>query len=99
MAKIEVHSHALKHGLSEDDVRYAWEHFVIKRPRDVDYWVAIGFDARGREIELVAVECANATFLIIHAMSPATKSIKQELGYGRGQKYGIRTQKRRRFNR
>ena len=85
MEELVIHPHALKHGLSEDDIGYAWSNFVRKRPRDDDYWVAIGFDAGGREVEMVAAACADGSLLVIHANTPATKNVKRELGLERRQ--------------
>ncbi|MBC2889320.1 hypothetical protein [Gordonibacter massiliensis (ex Traore et al. 2017)] len=83
MDDIIVHPHSLKHGLTEEDVAYAWNNFARKRPRGDDYWVALGFDGKGREVELVAAVLADGTLLLIHAKTPATKKFKKELGYGR----------------
>ena len=83
MFDIEVHRHALKHGLTRESILYAWENFARKQPRGIDSWLAIGFDRYGREIEMVAIVQSDGTVLIIHAMSPATQSMKRELGYGR----------------
>lgn len=79
MGIIEVHSSALKHGISQKSIVYAWENFVRKRPRGDDMLVAIGFDAHGREIEMVALVLAGGCELIIHALSPATEKMRREL--------------------
>ena len=79
-----VHGHALVHGLREEDIVYAWEHFLAKRMRvGGDYWVAVGFDRYGHEIEMVAAALADGRVLIIHAMCPATEKVKRELGLSR----------------
>lgn len=83
--RLRIHPHALKHRLSEEDIKYAWDNFVSRRLRKGgDYWVSVGFDRSGREIELVGAILADGTILVIHAMSPATKRLKRELGLGRG---------------
>ena len=51
MDEIRIHPHALRHGLSREEVTYAWLNFARKRPRGDDCWVAIGFTGAGREIE------------------------------------------------
>lgn len=74
---------ALKHGLSTTEIEYAWSNFVVKRPRGDDCWVAIGFTAAGLEVELVGLVAADGAILVIHALSPATRKIKSELGLNR----------------
>ena len=54
-----VVEHALKHGLSEEDIRYAWSNFVRKQYRGAPNEgeiVVVGYDRRGRFIEIVAAE-------------------------------------------
>ena len=78
--RIYVHPHARKHGLTDAEIAYAWEHYLYSGHRVVpDREMRIGFSRFGREIEMVGVR--NATgILIIHAMSPATKRMLNELG-------------------
>lgn len=83
MEAIRVHRSALKHGISHGDIVYAWENFVRRRPRGDDMLVAIGFDAHGREIEMIALVMADGCKLIIHALSPATEKMRRELGIRR----------------
>ena len=90
MCEVAVHQHALKHGLSQEDVLYAWENFIRRQPRGVDVWAAIGFDAWGRELEMVAVVQSDGSLLIIHALSPATLNMKRELGLDRRQGWSTR---------
>ena len=80
MLELIVHEHALEHGLSEDDIRYAWDNFVKMRPRGEDFEVRIGFDSAGREIGMVGAVLSDGDILVIHAKSPAIPSIKKELG-------------------
>ena len=82
MDKLVIMQSAFKHGLSEESIKEAWSGFVRKRPRGDDCWVAIGFDTKGRQIELVGLVLADGTILIIHAMSPATEKMLRELGLG-----------------
>lgn len=83
MSALIVHPHSLKHGLTEDEIIFAWNNFARKRPRGDDYWVTIGFDSKGREIEMVAAVLVDGSLLVIHAKTPATKKFKKELGYPR----------------
>ena len=80
MLELIVHGNALEHGLSEDDIRYAWDNFVKMRPRGEDFEVRIGFDSAGREIGMVGAKLEDGDALVIHAKSPAISSIKKELG-------------------
>ena len=80
MLEIIVHEHALKHGLCESDIKYAWNNFAKRQPRGKDYEVAIGFTSKGAEVGMVAAKLENGDVLIIHAKSPAISSIKKELG-------------------
>ena len=80
MLELLIHNHALEHGLSEDDIRCAWENFVKMRPRGKDFEVRIGFDSSGREIGMVGALLTDGDVLVIHAKSPAIPSIKRELG-------------------
>ena len=80
MLELIIHEHALKHGMSEDDIRYAWDNFVKTQPRGEDFEVRIGFDADGKEVGMVGAKLADGDVLVIHAKSPAISSIKKELG-------------------
>lgn len=77
-----VAEHALKHGLSEEDIRYAWSNFVRKQYRGAPNEgeiVVVGYDRRGRFIEIVAAEREFGT-IIYHAMQPPTTNVLAELG-------------------
>lgn len=77
-----VHPHALKHGLTEEQVLNAWENFIAKQRRKTpneDQTVCIGYaPGIASEIQMVAVSKPWGT-LIYHAMSPAQKSVLEEL--------------------
>ena len=80
MLETLIHQHALDHGLTEEEVRCAWENFVKSRPRGRDFEVRIGFDSTGKEIGMVGAILSDGDVLVIHAKSPAIASIKKELG-------------------
>ena len=85
MLEIEVHPNALKHGLNEEDVVYAWENFVRKQRREVpdtDQVIVVGFDKKGVFIELIAIDKPFGV-LIYHAKTPPTEKILKELGMAR----------------
>lgn len=74
--------HALKHGLLEDDIRFAWDNFVRKQYRGAPNEgeiIAVGYDRAGRFIEIVAAERSFGT-IIYHAMCPPTVKLLKELG-------------------
>ena len=84
MGKVVVDPHALKHGLSEVEVRYAWDTPIVCRQRngafDPPIWIAIGVLPDGRMAELVALEDDLGRWHVFHAMVPPTKKFKRELG-------------------
>ena len=85
MFEIEVHSNALKHGLTKEEVVFAWENFVRRQHRELpngDQIIAVGFDMHGNSIELIAVSKSFGV-LIYHAMTPPTEKILKELGIAR----------------
>lgn len=81
--EVLVHPHALKHGLSEEDVVTAWRNPLRCRMRLCDEepqrWIAIGALADGRMAELVAIETGEGGWLVYHAMVPPTKKFLKEL--------------------
>lgn len=82
MSEVHVDAHALRHGVAEEDIRYAWRNFVRLRHRGTPnegQVLAIGPDRRGRLIQMVAVERAFGV-LIYHAMRPPTERALRELG-------------------
>lgn len=89
MSDVIVHDHALKHGLQEDEIVYAWEHFARKQyrcpPREEEV-AAIGFDQRGRQIQMVGKDFGEA-ILIYHALTPPTEKLCRELGLKRRERY------------
>lgn len=84
--KVFVYSHALKHGLTESEIRSAWNNAIEVAQRERDDgefdWVAIGAGCNGRLIEMVTVH-GEAGFLIFHANTPPTPRALQELGLTR----------------
>lgn len=85
MLRVVVHPHALKHGLTEKDVRHAWKNFVRKQHRsspEEDKVLAIGPKANGQMVQMVGRDIG-FTIVIYHAMCPPTKKVLRELGIGR----------------
>ena len=86
--KVYIAEHAYKHGLTEDQIRFAWKNFLAMQRRhspDVDRVVCTGSDQKGLLIQMVAVE-KSVGILIYHAMSPPTESVLAELGLKRKKK-------------
>jgi hypothetical protein len=78
----------LKHGLSEDDILYAWDNFVRKQYRESpeeDKILVVGYNRSGQFLQIVGRE-TYAGVLIYHAMTPPTTSVLIELGLSRGDK-------------
>lgn len=85
MFEIFVHPHALKHGLKEDEILFAWANFIRKRHRDVpnnDQMIAIGVTQSGKHIQMVGI-IKPFGLMIYHAMTPPTEKMLAELGLGR----------------
>jgi len=82
--KTQVLSCALKHGLSESDVIYAWESPIRCRQRqskdEPPRWIAIGILPDGRMAELVAFESLAGEWCVFHAKVPPTTKFINELG-------------------
>jgi hypothetical protein len=71
--------------ISEKDVLDAWKNFVRMQRRQHpknDQVVAVGFDSRGRQLEMVAT-VQGIDSLVYHAVTPPTKSILEELNLAR----------------
>ena len=70
--------------LTEDDVAFAWSNAIASRPRldrDPEEHLALGFDANGRLLEMVGICDKEGDWLVFHALTPATKKAKRELGF------------------
>lgn len=71
--------------LESDDVRSAWEgaiaYAVHSDSRPFEY-IAIGFDATGRSIEMVGRRTSDGDWIIWHAFTPPTRKVLRELGLG-----------------
>ena len=66
----------------EQGVLTAWENAIRSAPRpekDPDEYVAIGFDSKGRLIEMVAIRESSGDWMLYHAKTPPTKKTLAEL--------------------
>ena len=86
MDEVVVDPHALKHGLSEEEVRHAWCTPIACRQRggecDPPTWVAIGVLPDGRMAELVALEDSQGRWHVFHAMVPAHQEVQAGTRHG-----------------
>lgn len=76
MINLTIHEHAYKHGLSYEEITSAFMNQAIYKKQDKDgecRFLSIGFAFNGKQIELVYIDNEVCDYLIIHAMSPATK--------------------------
>ena len=84
---IRVHSHARKHGLTDEEIAYAWENVIRCRQRngtdDPPLWITIGVLPDGKLVELVAFLDEAGVWCVFHAFVPPTKKFRNELGFGR----------------
>ncbi len=72
--------------LADKDVRSAWEnqYCAVLRETDCGFrYVAVGYDSRNREIEMVAIGLEDGVWLIYHAMTPPSAKTYDELGMWR----------------
>lgn len=78
-----VHPHALKHGISEDEIRHAWNNFVRSQQRrapNEEQVVRIGY-GRTTETAIQMIGVAGVSgILIIHALTPPQRNVIKELG-------------------
>jgi hypothetical protein len=88
---VKVLPHALKHGLCEEDVVYAWKSPVRCRQRnginDPALWIAIAALPDGRMAELVGFQDLTGCWCVFHAMTPPTTKFINELGL-KGNRHG-----------
>ena len=86
MNEVFVHPHAMKHGLSEDEVLHAWSNFVKSQYRETprnNQCVRIGYGrSTPNAIQMIGV-CKPFGTLIVHAMTPPQTSVMKELGIPR----------------
>lgn len=88
MRKVVVHEriHRRHPELEEVDVVTAWEGAIMSAPRirkNPDEYVSLGFDSKGRLIEMVAARDEAGTWVIYHAMTPPSERTFEEFGIRR----------------
>lgn len=70
--------------VSKRDAAAAWSSAIAWMPDmekgDPRRYIGVGFDQKGREVEVVAIRKDLDTWVIIHAQTPAKTDIKRKLG-------------------
>lgn len=72
--------------IGDEDAIAAWNGAICCAPRlqrSFSEYAAVGFDRRGRFIEVIATRTIGGDWLIYHAMTPPTKKMLRELGIER----------------
>lgn len=85
--EIYVHSNALKHGLTEDEVANLFKFAWWETPRNEDGELLALATCKNRDYELIAKKFGVDEYLIFHCFTPPTKKfIKEarEKGLNRG---------------
>ena len=83
MSTIHVHPRIPQRhpDVSNDDVIHAMRSAVSYRQRDNGSWISVGFDEKGRMLEMVyTYDEEQDAFGVYHAMTPATAKTLKELG-------------------
>lgn len=86
MGQIQVHPrvHQRHPEIKDEDAIAAWTmaiRSVARVWKDPDQYVAVGFDGRGRLLEIVAARDGVGDWVIFHALTPPTKATMRELGF------------------
>lgn len=72
---VHVLGSALKHGLTEDEIRHAWENVFeyarYKSDKQPPHYMALGTLANGSTVELIAFS-TGFDWYIFHALTPPT---------------------------
>lgn len=88
MGRLIVHArvHIRHPELEDSDVETAWNSAMVSVPRlskNPSEYVALGFDGKGRLLEMVGIRSSTGDWLIFHAMTPPSKRTLQEFGIRR----------------
>ena len=80
--EVHVRIHERHPEILDEDVRTAWNNAFLSRPRldgSTDRQMAIGQDAKGRLLEMLAQRIDPSTWLVYHAMTPPSNKVLKEL--------------------
>ncbi len=70
---MEIHSSALKHGVSREDIEHAVRNAMAIDDLEDDLRLYLGADRRGDLLEVVAIYRRELSELVIHAMPMRSK--------------------------
>ena len=84
MERIRVHPrvHERHPDISDENVSTAWENAIAlieRRTEEKDFLVAIGFDDKGRLLEMVSTQDYDGVMMVFHAMAPPAKRTLKSL--------------------
>ena len=67
---IEINKSAFKHGINEDDIRWAFLHSCYDGPIEgmADKYIRLGFDSAGNLLEIMYNEIDDNNVNVFHAM-------------------------------
>jgi uncharacterized DUF497 family protein len=70
MSDVRINKSALKHGISEPDIRIALMNFIYEDPiaGEENKFLVVGFDGNGNLIEVVYEYIEDETIHVFHAM-------------------------------
>lgn len=67
--------------IGDADVEHAWQGFVATAAREPGvHEIRIGFDRKGRALEMAGVMEADGRWLVYHAFTPPTRKFLNEIG-------------------
>jgi uncharacterized DUF497 family protein len=70
MSNVRINKSALKHGISEADIRVALVNFIYEDPivGEENKFLAVGFDGSGKLLEVIYEYIEEETIHVFHAM-------------------------------
>ena len=80
---LQIIDSALRHGLSEDEIRSAWETVImdsivrIRHDKQPPHYMMIGILQNGKTVELIAFS-DGLDWYVFHAKTPLTAGFKKE---------------------
>lgn len=69
--------------IAPEDVAHAWSNRIASATRRTsfcDEYIVVGFDSRGRMLEVIAVREEDGTPMAYHAMTPPSAKLLREIG-------------------
>ncbi|MCL2655057.1 MAG: hypothetical protein FWD65_05065 [Coriobacteriia bacterium] len=69
--------------ISEEDIGYAWENAIASKERKQDDYIVLGFDIKGRLLQIGAFRLDYGRWFIYHALTPPQECTFKEMGIDR----------------